>query len=171
MNHTTNAEVRTVRQGPQRPTPNAKVRTAKTELIRLTFVMGLLVSMMALAQPMETPEADKTLSPYFIVKSDDPSVDRLPLLSTKADVSIAGVIADVRVTQVYKNDGKKPIEAIYTFPASTRAAVYAMKMTIGDRTIVAKIRVAARTAAAERLPDERRQHHAGRLHHGRDVLH
>jgi Ca-activated chloride channel family protein len=75
-----------------------------------------------------------------VVKSDDPSVDKLPLLSTKADVSIAGVIADVRVTQVYKNDGKKPIEAIYTFPASTRAAVYAMKMTIGDRTIVAKIR-------------------------------
>ncbi len=83
---------------------------------------------------------DKTLSPYFAVKSDDPTVDRLPLLSTKADVKIAGVIADVRVTQVYKNDGKKPIEAIYTFPGSTRAAVCAMKMTIGDRTIVAKIR-------------------------------
>ena len=82
---------------------------------------------------------DRTLSPYFVVKSDDPSVDRLPLLSTKADVSIAGVIADVKVKQVYKNDGKKPIEAIYTFPASTRAAVYAMKMTIGDRTIVARI--------------------------------
>ena len=100
----------------------------------------LIVPMLALAQPMQMPEADKTLSPYFVVKSDDPSVDRLPLLSTKADVSIAGVIADVRVTQVNKNDGKKPIEAIYTFPASTRAAVYAMKMTIGDRTIVARIK-------------------------------
>jgi Ca-activated chloride channel family protein len=100
----------------------------------------LIVPLLALAQPMEMPDEDKTLSPYFVIKSDDPSVDRLPLLSTKADVSIAGVIADVRVTQVYKNDGKKPIEAIYTFPASTRAAVYAMKMTIGDRTIVAKIR-------------------------------
>ena len=100
----------------------------------------LIVPMMALAQPMEMPDEDKTLSPYFMVKSDDPSVDKLPLLSTKADVSIAGVIADVRVTQVYKNDGKKPIEAIYTFPASPRAAVYAMKMTIGDRTIVARIK-------------------------------
>ncbi len=100
----------------------------------------LIVPLLALAQPMEMPDEDKTLSPYFVIKSDDPGVDRLPLLSTKADVSIAGVIADVRVTQVYKNDGKKPIEAIYTFPASTRAAVYAMKMTIGDRTIVAKIR-------------------------------
>ncbi|OPY63927.1 MAG: Vault protein inter-alpha-trypsin [Syntrophorhabdus sp. PtaU1.Bin002] len=82
---------------------------------------------------------DKTLSPYFFVKSDDPAIDRLPLKSTSADVDIAGVIADVKVTQVYKNEGKKPIEAIYVFPASTRAAVYGMKMTIGKRVIEAKI--------------------------------
>ncbi|OQX21508.1 MAG: trypsin, partial [Desulfobacteraceae bacterium IS3] len=50
-----------------------------------------------------------------------------------------GVIADVKVTQEYKNEGKQTIEAIYVFPASTRASVYGMKMTIGERTIVAKI--------------------------------
>lgn len=82
---------------------------------------------------------DKTLSPYFFVKSDDPDTDRLPLKSTSAEVNIAGVIADVKVAQVYKNEGKKPIEAIYIFPASTRAAVYGMKMTIGKRVIEAKI--------------------------------
>jgi Ca-activated chloride channel family protein len=84
-------------------------------------------------------DADKTLSPYFFVKSDDPSLDRMPLKSTSAVVNIAGVIADVTVTQEYKNEGKRPLEAIYIFPASTRAAVYGMKMTIGARTIVAKI--------------------------------
>ncbi len=91
---------------------------------------------------------DQTLSPYFFVKSDDPSVDQMPLLSTSADVTIAGVIADVTVYQVYKNSGKSAIEALYVFPASTRAAVYAMKMTIGTRTIEAKIkeRQAAREA-------------------------
>jgi Ca-activated chloride channel family protein len=83
---------------------------------------------------------DRTLSPYFFVKSDDPTVDRLPLKSTSAAVNITGVIADVRVTQVYKNEGKRTLEAVYVFPGSTRAAVYGMKMTIGDRTIVAKIR-------------------------------
>ncbi|HBA55343.1 MAG TPA: trypsin, partial [Syntrophorhabdus aromaticivorans] len=75
----------------------------------------------------------------FFVKSDDPDTDRLPLKSTSAEVNIAGVIADVKVAQVYKNEGKKPIEAIYIFPASTRAAVYGMKMTIGKRVIEAKI--------------------------------
>jgi Ca-activated chloride channel homolog len=83
---------------------------------------------------------DKTLSPYFFVKSDDAGLDQMPLKSTSADVSISGVIADVKVTQVYKNAGEKALEAIYVFPASTRAAVYGMKMTIGKRTIEAKIK-------------------------------
>jgi hypothetical protein len=42
-------------------------------------------------------EANKTLSPYFFVKSDDPRVDQLPLKSTSADVKVVGVIADVTV--------------------------------------------------------------------------
>ncbi len=83
---------------------------------------------------------DKTLSPYFFVKSDDPAIDQLPLKSTSAVASISGVIADVTVTQVYKNEGKKTLEAIYVFPASTRAAVYGMKMVIGKRVIEAKIK-------------------------------
>lgn len=78
-------------------------------------------------------------SPYFLVKSGSGEVEDFPLLATIADVTIAGNVADVTVTQRYKNDGKEPIEAIYVFPASTRAAVYAMTMRIGDRIIEAEI--------------------------------
>ncbi|MBT8351609.1 MAG: VWA domain-containing protein, partial [Deltaproteobacteria bacterium] len=104
----------------------------------LMLVFGLLAARPVLAQPEKG--ADKTLSPYFFVKSDNPETDRMPLKSTSANVNVSGVIADVVITQVYKNEGKKPIEAIYVFPASTRAAVYGMKMTIGERIITAKIR-------------------------------
>jgi len=82
---------------------------------------------------------DKTLSPYFFVQSDDPTIDRLPLKSTRAEVKIAGVTADVTITQVYKNEGKNTLEAVYIFPASTQAAVYALRMTIGERVIEAEI--------------------------------
>ena len=82
---------------------------------------------------------DKTLSPYFFVKSEGSETEQLPLKATSADVNIAGVIADVTVKQVYVNSGKNVIEAIYIFPASTRAAVYSMKMRVGDRLITAKI--------------------------------
>lgn len=91
-----------------------------------------------LARPIQLAE-DRSLSPYFFVESADKSVDQLPLKATSADVEITGVIADVLVTQVYKNEGKQPIEARYVFPASTRAAVYGMQMTIGERVVQAQI--------------------------------
>ena len=95
--------------------------------LSILFALLMLIASGAQGHPME--EANKTLSPYFFVKSDDPSVDQLPLKSTSADVKVVGVIADVIVTQVYKNEGKKPLEAIYVFPASTRATVYAVSYT------------------------------------------
>jgi Ca-activated chloride channel homolog len=105
-------------------------------LIQLFVV--LLFSQVISGQILSHGE-DKTLSPYFYIQSDDPENDLLPLKSTRAEVNIAGVIADVTVTQVYKNEGKNPIEAIYVFPASTQAAVYSLVMTIGERVIVARI--------------------------------
>ena len=92
----------------------------------------------AFAQPTRPPE-DKTLSPYFFVEGGDPALDELPLKDTRVEVAITGVIADVTVRQVYENRGAQPIHARYVFPASTRAAVYGMTMTIGDKRIVAKI--------------------------------
>jgi Ca-activated chloride channel family protein len=109
---------------------------------RTAAVVVAALSWFALARAARAEDAppDQTLSPYFVVEGAAPGVDALPLESTHADVHIAGVIADVAVTQTYKNDGDRTISARYVFPASTRAAVYGMKMTIGDRVIVAKIK-------------------------------
>jgi Ca-activated chloride channel homolog len=104
-----------------------------------TLILAVIIAAANPSHARPEGDADQTLSPYFLVKSHDPEVDHLPLKSTKAHVNISGVIADVTVTQVYKNEGHDPLEAVYVFPASTRAAVYGMKMTIGERTITAKI--------------------------------
>jgi Ca-activated chloride channel family protein len=85
-------------------------------------------------------EALRAESPYFAVNSSEPGTDRLPLKSTEVDVKIAGVIADVRVTQHYRNEGQRPIEARYVFPGSTQAAVYAMTVKLGDRVLTARIK-------------------------------
>jgi Ca-activated chloride channel family protein len=119
------------------------------------FCLLLLILVGTDAYGKITESEDKTLSPYFFVQSDDPDVDQLPLKSTAAVVNISGVIADVKVTQVYKNEGKRPLEAIYVFPASTRAAVYGMNMTIGERTITAKIE--KREAARQAYEDAKHQ--------------
>jgi Ca-activated chloride channel homolog len=98
-----------------------------------------LVPRLAAAQERRLA-ADKTLSPFFFVVGGDPAVDRLPLKDTRVDVAISGVIADVTVRQMYENRGQRPLHARYIFPASTRAAVYGMTMTVGDVRIVARIK-------------------------------
>lgn len=110
------------------------------------FLMTALVGVFAGIAPCATAAADapepedKTLSPYFFVENGDPNVDRLPLAGTKVGVTVSGAVADVTVTQTYTNEGKRPINAKYVFPASTRAAVHGMRMTIGRHVIVAKIK-------------------------------
>jgi vault protein inter-alpha-trypsin-like protein len=63
-----------------------------------------------------------------------------PKLVVLVEIAVSGVIADVKVVQTYRNEGSRPINASYVFPASTRAAVYAMRMRIGDQIVVAKIK-------------------------------
>jgi Ca-activated chloride channel family protein len=105
----------------------------------VSALVALLVPLHAAGQGAPLP-ADKTLSPYFFVEGGDPSVDRLPLKDTRVTVAITGVIADVTVRQVYENRGARPIHARYVFPASTRAAVHGLTMTVGDVRIVARIK-------------------------------
>jgi Ca-activated chloride channel family protein len=102
----------------------------------------VLLACACTARASEAPESpdDRTLSPYFFVEGGDDGVDRLPLLGTQVHVEIAGVIAHVTVRQTYKNDGARPIHALYVFPASTRAAVHGLTMTVGEQLVRAKIR-------------------------------
>jgi Ca-activated chloride channel homolog len=117
---------------------------AKAQWVKVLALLAALVGSVAtpgVAQGAagETP-ADKTLSPYFVVEGADPNVEAFPLESTKVDVQITGVIAEVTVSQAYKNTGKKPINAQYVFPASTRAAVHGMRMQVRDQIIEAQIK-------------------------------
>jgi Ca-activated chloride channel family protein len=107
----------------------------------LLLGLALLIALPgAPAQAAQDKDQDRTLSPYFFVENGDPAVDKLPLKETKADVHIAGVIADVVVTQVYRNEGSRPLNARYVFPASTRAAVHGMTLQVGNQRIRAQIR-------------------------------
>lgn len=107
----------------------------------MNFTKVILITLFSLSFSLYAEYSEDTVeAPHFIIISDSADIENFPLLKTEVDANIAGVIADVTVTQSYKNDGDKKIEAIYVFPASVNAAVYSMKMQIGDRTINAKIK-------------------------------
>jgi Ca-activated chloride channel family protein len=83
---------------------------------------------------------DRTLAPYFFVEGANPATDSFPLKETNVTANINGVIADIYVMQTYANQGEKPINASYVFPASSRVSVHGMKMEIGDKVVTAVIK-------------------------------
>ncbi len=129
--------------------------TAKTLkfCVRSTCLLLIAIATASISASAQDQE-DKTLSPYFFVNGD-PSVDHLPLKDTRVEISVSGVIADIKVVQTYRNEGTRPINATYLFPASTRAAVYSMRMRIGDQVIVAKIK--EREAAKEEFDTAKKE--------------
>jgi Ca-activated chloride channel family protein len=106
-------------------------------LMVLAFTLQAKVIWSERPEKVGGPESEKP-APYFFVKGD-PAIDHFPLLKTAAEVNIAGVIAEVELTQIYKNNGKKTLEAVYIFPLGTKSAIHAMRMEIGKRIIEAEI--------------------------------
>ncbi|NBK91425.1 VWA domain-containing protein [bacterium 1XD21-13] len=112
-------------------------------LCRILAVFLLLMSCPVTVQAgQETAEQheDVTLAPYFLVESEDPSLDQFPLKATQVQATINGTIAEIHVTQTYANQGEQPINAKYVFPASTRTAVHGMTMTVGSHMVRAQIK-------------------------------
>ncbi|MGA7278816.1 MAG: VIT and VWA domain-containing protein [Desulfocapsaceae bacterium] len=88
----------------------------------------------------DSAAAEKTISPYFFIQSEDSGSDSFPLKNTDVEVAVTGVIAEVTVRQTYANMGGEVIHGCYIFPGSTRAAVHGMKMVVGERVIEAVIK-------------------------------
>ena len=114
-------------------------------LLRISYfavIYGLLYS-------NSHAEGNSSSSPYFQVigNRDDGSNEALPLKSSAATVTIDGTIARVHLSQRYANSGRVPLEAIYVFPASTRAAVHGMTLTTGGRVIAARIQESVKAKA------------------------
>jgi Ca-activated chloride channel family protein len=74
------------------------------------------------------------------VGPDGRSRGACPLEHTDVQATVSGFVARVTVTQRFGNPFPDPIEAIYTFPLSERAAVDAMTMRTGDREIRGEIK-------------------------------
>jgi Ca-activated chloride channel family protein len=114
----------------------------KMKTTRLTLLAIILMAASAMASPSDNVEdrsENRCLSPYFFIENGDEQIDVFPLKRTDVSVTITGIIAHVTVSQTYANHGKRPINARYIFPATTRAAVHGMQMTIGNKRIVAEI--------------------------------
>jgi len=78
----------------------------------------------------------------LLIKSNSSSQigQYVPLKSISINSKIRLFGADVIITQIYRNDEKQPIEAVYSFPIEENAAIYSFIAKIDDREICAQLK-------------------------------
>ena len=64
----------------------------------------------------------------------------VPLKKVTVEGRIRSFAADVTITQVFRNDETKPVEAVYCFPIEEKAAIYSFVAHIDDREIHAQLK-------------------------------
>ena len=117
------------------------LRAAAAIAIAATIVTMVLV-------PTRTAQAEVTLVPEGgELVAFTPDGDRLgscPLQRTDVDAEIGGPAMRVRLVQRYENRFPQKIEAVYTFPLPSRAAVDAMRITVrgptGERIVDGEVK-------------------------------
>lgn len=125
--------------------------------MRLTAVLAALsaLALAGSARAARPPVAEPVPGGELIVT--DPygrdAGERCPLKNTAVRAEISGFVARVFVTQEYSNTTGRKIEALYTFPLPSRAAVDDMTLITGNRTIKASIK---EREEARRIYDEAR---------------
>jgi Ca-activated chloride channel family protein len=63
-----------------------------------------------------------------------------PVLKTRVDIKVTGIVARTKLTQTFKNTGENWVDALYVFPLPENAAVDHFLMTVGERKIEGKIK-------------------------------
>jgi len=85
-----------------------------------------------------------------VASSDSPSIGTFELLheqgdfhaiqlDAQIDVSVTGLLADVTITQTFKNTSQQWLDGRYLFPMHEDSAIQGLTMRIGERSIVGKI--------------------------------
>src|SRR5215831_14883617 len=76
----------------------------------------------------------------------------LPLKGLECDFAVVSGIAEVSMTQIFRQENEKPLECEYLFPLPADASVYFCEADINGRTIHAQVRERqeARQIAAEK---------------------
>ena len=141
---TATAAVADVRPRPDRPAPRrrrtgpggASLMPGTGLLAAALFVIVAILAVLVIPSPQNRAFAQLVQIPdggrLEAFDTRGQLIGPCPLQHTDVDVEISGPIVSVSIRQRYANPYDTPIEAVYTFPMSNRAAVHRMTMTIVD---------------------------------------
>ena len=90
----------------------------------------------------DTITLDQVFFGTLLLKLEEGSEEHIPapLLSSRYDIDITGVIARTTLTQHFRNSSDLWLEGIYAFPMPDGSAIDGLRMRIGDRFIEGQIK-------------------------------
>ncbi len=108
--------------------------------VLLALAAGLLLYATLTAQAARAAEFPSDVgAPTLLFQSASGSFSAAAPLETDLRISVAGVVARVRVAQRFLNSGTSYVEAVYVLPLPDDAAVDRLSMKIGERIIEGEI--------------------------------
>ena len=117
--------------------------------LSLGTLLSLALAGPAFARPLETSVGGPPGGGLLLGSAESPA----PVLASDVHIEIAGVVANVRLTQIFRNPSQQPLQAVYAFPLPAGAAVDGFSLAIGQRALRAKAveRTAGEEAGGEAL--------------------
>ncbi len=118
----------------------------------LKIMVAIVMAIAAFFVSWQTRGEAQTLSPSQISPSqmktgsllirsgDDSYYVEAPRLGADYDLTVSGPTIRGRVTQIFRNDTKDWVEAVYVYPLPEEGAVDSLKMVIGERIVVGEIK-------------------------------
>ena len=90
----------------------------------------------------DTITLDQVFFGTLLLKLEEGSEEHIPapLLSSRYDIDVTGVIARTTLTQHFRNSSDLWLEGIYAFPMPDGSAIDGLRMRIGDRFIEGQIK-------------------------------
>ncbi len=108
--------------------------------VLLALAAGWLLYATLTAQAARAAEFPSDVgAPTLLFQSASGSFSAAAPLETDLQISVAGVVARVRVAQRFLNSGTSYVEAVYALPLPDDAAVDRLSMKIGERIIEGEI--------------------------------
>jgi Ca-activated chloride channel family protein len=108
-------------------------------MVRPFAALALVLALVGLAGSARASGSSSRLMGMYPATTGATTPPPLPMVESKIDVIVRGPIVETVVTQRFTNRSDRAIEATYIFPLPLDAAVTAMSIKTGTRTIKAAI--------------------------------
>ena len=120
--------------------PTPFVQPDSSSLYRLLFVAAVLCTLLFTSTSHANIDFDQPGSGMLMLNHDGGQAQPAMQLDASINVNAAGLLADVTLTQTFRNTHTQWAEGRYLFPLPPDATIRGLIVTVGDRTIIGEVK-------------------------------